>query len=655
MSQTGGELQHVDPGKALVPRPHEPAVGTWADLRPLAGWIRRRRPVVLAAVILIAAQLVWLAEFFRKMYFFRDDFVNMDLAIRSPFGWHYLTYIGSGHLMIAERALLWLVERISFYNWTLAWLVTVILVAAANIAAFRVLRTLFGERPAILIPLIIYLLCPLSVAGLGWWTVALELVPFELATFMAVNAHVHYVRTGRSWHAATSVLWVVVSLLTFEKAIVLPIILLGITGAFFSGRRSWLSGTLAALRRYWKVWVIYLGLAAGYVVVLEVALRTSTVQPAVPGSLSAVTTFTWGLVKDSLLPGLMGGPWQWYPLQAHWYALAAAPPQLRWLAVIVAIAVIGVSIWCRKTAWRAWALLACWVVLADMLPVIISRLSWYPILRALDTRYVADALPLAAICIGLAFLPLADRAQGRSRAISVGERDGGVPDQARRKQVLRTFGTAYVAVFVVGAIISVQAYQSVTTGGPAAAYMANASAAMQLAPRGTHVVATPVPPDIGYYARTSGVVGAIKPGKLRWLSSPSGTVNGLKIFGADGRLYSAWISGTSSGHPAGRGCWPAKVGQVNIRLFRSPPYLTTMMRIGYLWGPRSPGYVSVQYGKVATVLTLRHGLNSAFVPVRGVASSIIVSGPDAGRVCIGDVEVGNLAPARSGPVLPESG
>ncbi len=655
MSQTGGELQHVDAGKALVPRPHEQAVGTWADLRPVAGWVRRRRPVLLAALVLISVQLVWLAEFFRKMYFFREDFTNMNLAIRSSFSWHYLTYVGAGHLMIAERALIWLLERISLYNWTVGWLVALVLIAAADFAAFRLLRTLFGERPAILIPLMMFVLSPLSVAALGWWTVALELVPFELATFMAINAHVHYIRTGRKRHAASSVLWVVVGLLTFEKAIVLPIVLLGLTGAFFSGRRSWFSGTLAAMRRYWKVWVIYLGLAAGYVVVLEMALKTSTVQPAVPGSLSAVTTFTWGLVKDSLLPGVMGGPWQWYPQQDHWYSLAAAPPQLRWLALIVALAVIGISIWCRKTAWRAWALLGCWVVVADMLPVIISRLSWYPILRALDTRYVADALPIVAICAGLAFLPLAEHAQGGGRRVIIDGRGDEVPDQARRQQVLRSVATAYVAVFVVGAIISVSAYQSVTTGRPAAGYMANASAAVQLAPRGTPIVDSSVPLDIGFDVRASAVLDSIEPGKLRWLSSPSGTVNGLKIFGTDGRLYSAWISGTSSGHPAGRGCWPAKLGQVVISLFHSPPYLTTMMRIGYLWGQRRPGYVSVQYGKVATVLTLRHGLNSAFVPVRGVASSVIVNGPDAGRVCIGDVEVGNFAPARTGSALPESG
>ncbi len=73
------------------------------------------------------------------------------------------------------------------------------------------------------------------------------------------------------------------------------------------------------------------------------------------------------------------------------------------------------------------------------------------------------------------------------------------------------------------------------------------------------------------------------------------------MFGPDGRLHPAWI--TRSVKRASRRsacCWPSRLGQVVIRLFRNPPYLTTMLRIGYIWGPRRPGYVSIQYGKVAT-------------------------------------------------------
>ena len=143
------------------------------------------------------------------MYFYRQDFFDLDFAITSPFNWHYLTYVGTGHVMLGERALIWVLARISLYNWTLASAVTLVFLAAAGLAAFRVLRTLFGERPAILVPLAFYLLTPLSVAALGWWTVALESVPLQLAIFMALNSHIHYVRTRRTRHLIAASGWVV--------------------------------------------------------------------------------------------------------------------------------------------------------------------------------------------------------------------------------------------------------------------------------------------------------------------------------------------------------------------------------------------------------------------------------------------------------------
>jgi hypothetical protein len=656
VSQANEYMRPRDPGKAVMPLPEDQSAGAWGDLRPAVRWLQRKRPVLLGAIVLVAVQVVWLAQFLRHMYFFGDDFINIDLAARSPFSWSYLTYVGSGHLMIAERAITWLLVRISLYNWTISWLVLLLLVAASGAAAFRLLRTLFGERPAILIPLVIYLLTPLSLAWLGRWTAALELVPLELAIFMAINAHVVCVRTGRLRHLAASAAWVTLGLLASEKALVLPIVLFGITGAFMSGRGSWLSGAMRSAWHFRRTWMVYAALMAGYGVVLAVALRTSAVQPKAPGSVKAAVTFGWNLLKESLLPGVVGGPWQWYPLQDRSYALAAAPGQLEWLALAVAAAVIAVSVWRRTVAWRAWALLACWVVLADMLPVIISQLKWYPILRALDTRYVADATPIVAVCVGLAFLPLVDLQTGASEASDGVATRGPDANRPSRSQVLRPVVAAFITVFVVGSVISAQAYKAATTGQPAAAYISNATAAIQLAPRGALVADGPVPAAIGYYTQTSSVIGNIAPGKLAWIKNPAGTLTGLRTFGPDGRLYPAWIRGSSSGRPtAPHTCWPARRGTVVIRLWHSPPYLTTLLRIGYLWEPPGSGQITVQYGNVARVLSLKHGLNTGFVPVSGIAESIVVSGADAARVCIGDVEVGNLVPSLTGPSLPESG
>ena len=108
MSSAGEDLQHVDPGKALARLPEGGGSDAWADLRPAYRWIQGRRPILVAAIVLIAVQILWRAQFLSRMYFYRDDFFNLDFAIRSPFSWHYLTYVGTGHLEIVQRAIIWL-------------------------------------------------------------------------------------------------------------------------------------------------------------------------------------------------------------------------------------------------------------------------------------------------------------------------------------------------------------------------------------------------------------------------------------------------------------------------------------------------------------------------------------------------------------------
>jgi hypothetical protein len=656
VSQAHEDVQRIDPGKAVVRRDRA-GQDAWADLRPAFRWFQRRRPVRLIAIVLIAAQVAWRAQFLAHMFFYRQDFFNLDFAIRSPFSWHYLTYVGTGHLMIGQRAIIWVLVRISLYNWTLASAVSLAIVAAAGLAAFAVLRTLFGERPAILIPLAVYLLTPLGVADVGWWTVALESVPLQLAMFMALNSHIHYVRTARRRHLAAAAGWVVVGLLAFEKGLVVPVLLFAVTSAFLVGAGSWLSGMRQALVRFWRAWLIYAAALIGYAIVLATSLGTSTTQPLVPTA-TAVLTFSWGLLRDSLLPGAIGGPWRWWLLPGHWYALADPPTMLIWLAFIAAAVVVVASILRRRISWRAWAILAAWVVLADMLPVIIGRLNWYPVLLAMDTHYVADAMPALAICIGLATLAVAGGPEApASRAPAPGNALVAIPTRPRlasAEQAWRVVTGCVFVVFVVGSIWSTSVYQSRTTGQPAASYIAKAVLATESAPRGTLVLDGGVPDEIkdSTYG-TRAVIGVIRPGKLTWIEHPTGTVDGLRIFGLDGRLDRVWVYGTSTGSPKPpHACWPERHGQILLRFWRSSPNLTTSLRIGYIWGPRAPGVVIVVYGTMAQELTVRHGLHTAYLSVTGPATSVIVTGLGDSGMCVGDAEAGTLQPILPSKVQP---
>src|SRR5215469_16964744 len=436
-------------------RPSQPG----PDAQRLARW-GRTHGVMLVAIAMIVAQLIWKAALLHGLYFVRDDFHDLDLAIEHPLSWSYLTYIWDGHLIIGLRLIAWLMVRTSLYNWGLASAVTLAFTAAAGLACYRALRTLFGDGPRILVPLLFYLLTPLTIDTFAWWSSAMESVPLQLAIFMALTSHVLYVRTGRAKHLAAAGAWVAFGLVFFEKALVLPLLLFAITAGFLVARSGLLDGARTALRRFWPAWAVYLGLIAVYSVVLGVALSSSIAQPHAPPSAGSVVAVVGDLLKDSFLPGAFGGPWQWYPVTS--FVIAGSPPFLEWLSVLTAVIVVLVTVVLRRVAWLAWAVLAGWVFAADMVPLFIGRVgTMLPALLGLDIRYVADAAAVAAICIGLALWPVAGKSVARAR-----------PRPGMQQLKLAAAGVA--GLFALGSIWSVQQLGATISGAATRGYIANA-------------------------------------------------------------------------------------------------------------------------------------------------------------------------------------
>jgi hypothetical protein len=656
VSQAGEELAAPGPGNEVMRFESPGGDLEWADLRSAVGWMRSNT-VLLIAILLIVAQLVWKGQFLGHLYFRQDDFHDLDLAYDHPLNWRYLTFIGAGHLIIGLRIVAWVLVRSSSstYNWLLASIVSLAFVAAASLAAYRMLRDLFGERLGILVPLGVYVLSPLTLPDLGIWSSAMESVPLQLATFMAVSAHLRYVRTGRRPHMFAAAFWIAFGLLFFEKGLVLPLLLFGLTAAFLVERRSLLAGCLSALRRYWQAWLLYVALDVIYILILVQALHTSTSQPKVPVSASGVFTFAWELLRDTLMPGMVGGPWQWFPVLGGSFSFAAPPPALVAISVIVVIAAAIASVWLRPVAWRAWLILTAWVLAADILPVAIGRLDAFnaPVL-GLETRYVADATPVIAICIGLALLPLATD----NATAAVGRR------RRRRidSQPIRLVAAGLAGLFLFSSIWSVQAYEGVTNGTEAASYIANAKLALAQAPRGTPVADRHVPQGIVIgtfygYAFASKVVGYMErgdlKGKLRWLRSPRGTVDNLMIFGPDGRLHVAEVYGASSARTPSHPCLPVRRNRITLYFNSQPPPFSDTLRIGYIW-PSDAGdsTVLVRYGTATRVLAVQPGVHSGYVPISGRADGLVISGLGGVRMCVGDVQAGDLGPAPGGQVIP---
>ena len=627
----------------------------------VAAWARGRG-VVLAGLVLIVAQLIWKSFFLGHFYFWQDDFHLTELALSHSFSWGYLTTVVAGHLLPGVNGLVWVVARLSPYDWALASAVTVVLLAGAGLAALRLLRTLFGNRPAILVPLIVYLLCPLTMPDIRWWSAAIESLPLQIAIFMALNAQVHYVRTGRFGHAVAAAAWLLFGLAFFEKALIVPLLLLGVTSGFLM-EGPWLRAIGQCLVRYWQAWLLQVAVLAGYAVVFATSLHTSSVQPETPGTASGAFTFMSKIVKNTFVPGTIGGPWQWLATSNAGYAYSAPPPALTWLALIVAAAVIVASIWSRRHAWRAWAILAGWLAAADVAPILLGRaLELGPGVLGLETRYVADAVPVLAICLGLAFWPVAGKPDAASRRWLVVS--GGQLGNVGTGQLGRTAAAGLVGAFVIGSVWSVQSFENVTTSAPARTYIANARTAVGETPAGTVIVDSRVPAALmigafGSYASASAVVRPLESAgsaaRIHWTTQPDGTIDRLMVFGSDGRLHRAAIYGPGSvPFPTTRRCQPVRHRRSIVR-FTFPTFPgTRVLHLAYLAPAAASGrYLTVSYGSQRQVLAVQAGLHSAYFPERGSVDSVTLSGPAiAAGLCVGGVQAGIIAPSSNGPVIP---
>jgi hypothetical protein len=662
--EAGAELERLQ-GSAPVPGsrdgPRSSEAVTMVSWPQLEAWARGRG-VVLAGLVLIAAQLIWKSFFLGHFYFWQDDFHFTELALSHSFSWSYLTPVVAGHLFPGVNGLVWVVARLSPYDWTLASAVTVVMLAAAGLAALRLLRTLFGNRPAILIPLTVYLLCPLTMPDIRWWAAAIESLPLQIAIFTALNAQVCYARTGRFRHAVAAAAWLLFGLVFFEKALVVPLLLLGVTSGFLM-EGPWLRAIGQCLVRYWRAWLLQVAVLAGYAVLFVTSLHTSSVQPGIPGSAGGAFTFSSKIVKNTFVPGAIGGPWHWLASSNAGYAYSAPSPALTWLALIVAAAIIAASIWSRRHAWRAWAILAGWLAADDIAPILLGRVTELgPGVLGLETRYVADAVAVLAICVGLAFWPVAGNSGAATRrwlVVSAGQ-----PGNVGTWQLGRMAAAVLVSAFVIGSLWSVQAFENVTTSAPARTYIGNARTALAQTPAGTVIVDSRVPPALmigtfGSYADASAVVKPLESAgsaaRIRWTTQPAGTIDRLMVFGSDGRLHQAGIYGPGSvPFPTARRCQPVRHGRSIVR-FTFPTFPgTRVLHLAYLATVAAGGRdLTVSYGSQRQVLAVKEGLHSAYFPERGSVDSVTLSGTAiAAGLCVGGVQAGIIAPSSTGPVIP---
>lgn len=605
-------------------------------------WLRRNG-VLLVAVVLIAAQLWWKAVFLRHFYFRQDDFQWIDRALSAKFGWPYLMTVDNGYLMPGGFALTWVLARASMYDWTLASVIMLVLLAASSLALLRLLRTLFGARPWILVPLVVYLVTPLTLPGLSLWAATVQWLPLQLALFMATEAHVRHVRTGRPGPAIAAAAWVVAGMAFCDQGFLVPFLLFALTSAFLVPG-SWPRAAAATLRRYFRTWLLYAVLAGGYVALFLIRLAASHQQPVKPG-VTGVLSFLSTALRVSFIPAALGGPWHWFSNGEYGYA--AQTRVLTQLSWVVAAVVILLSLWYRRHAFRAWVILAGWLAVADLLPVVIARVGISnATFLALNLHYLADSAAVLAICVGLAFFPV------------VGEPDA--YRAARPPAVLRAgFACLLVGAIVAGSLWTGREYLSGTSTAAESSYIATATQAVRHAPADAVIVSAPVPASVvnsslfGRASYTDQVLGPLAPdsSRPRWTTAPAGLIPNLMIFDRLGRLWPVVVAGPVSVRPpARRGCWPVTAAGTQIPVAGN---LYNWSWTVHLWYSGPAATLEVQYGTGQQMVTVPAGTHDVYVPVTGGGSMVVVSSPvGSPPVCVSRLTVGSLQPMPGSVPIP---
>jgi hypothetical protein len=632
-----------------------------------ARWIRTHA-VALAGLALIAGQLGWTAALLAHSYFRQTDFVLLDRALREGFGWKYLMWADAGHLMPGGLAVTWSLARISLYSWPLASSVVMVLVAAASLAMLRMLLTVFARPdgaspPGILIPLAVYLFAPLSAGAVAWLSVALRVLPLQLAMFMAVSAHIRYLRGGRPRQLIASAVWLVIGMASADQGALVPILLFVLTVAYFEpGRLRDAAGRAAV--RYWRAWTLYGALLAAYCVIFFIQLGVWGVHVAGPGKATSLYRFAGTMLGTGLLPGILGGPWQW---QASGYAQAAPPAAAEYLSWVVVAIVVLASCLYRASAWRAWAILLGWIVAACIAPAAIGGFGLSVTALGEQTGYLANATGVLALCLGLAFLPAGEAVDTPPRPV-------------------RALAAFAFCCFVAGTVASLQDFESVTSAAAARSYIATARLAVADAPRGTLVVDGPTPAtvmDPGFFsgqADTARVIGPLarhKPAaRPSWISALDGVYTGPMTFDAKGRLRPVIVTGLPSRPPPKPGpkskskpgpgqrprakaaieaCWNVTGRGTNIPLKGTLYRWPWTARLAYS-GPA--GLLSVTFGRSGSQqIAIPAGTHVAYVPVTGSGNVINVrfagsAGSNGVSLCVASVTVGLVYPDQAGRAIP---
>lgn len=378
----------------------DPAADT-ADHGVLEHLRSSTRGVVLVGAAMIAVQLAYRAWALYGGWFLIDDFGFLAKAVDSDLDASFLFTPYGDHLQPLGFVIVWLVGHSAPYDWTLASSITIAIQAMASTACFVFLLRLAGRSWRILVPLGFYLFAVVTLPGFMWWAAAIVQVPLQLAAFLALTAHLEYIRTGRRRYIAMTSAALVLGMLCDVKIVFVAVTMLFMS-LFLNDGRGARHRVKAAIVGQWQAWLPHGLLFAAYLVIY-ISLSESVGRGLVaPGAIFDT------MLRFVLGPLFLGGPWRWGSVGDNPLP-PPAPPEWAVTTTWIILAVLVVDVVRRRRA-AAWALgLLLGAVAVNVAMVSLARGDVFRGAAGLEVRYLGDLAPTLVVVVAFLAVPLEPR------------------------------------------------------------------------------------------------------------------------------------------------------------------------------------------------------------------------------------------------------
>lgn len=562
-------------------------------------------------------------------WFYSDDFIFLDDATSSGLTLDFLFTPHDSQLMPVGVLVSWLVAQAGPFSWAAAAASTVLLSALAVWACARMLRTLFGERPLILVPLFFYALTPMAIEGWVWWAAALNTVPIHIAFFLAITGVVQWWRERRAIHLVHTLAAVALGALSGPRGLVM-VVPLGLLVLLVLVPPTRWRAPVRVMRDLAPLVVPGALVAIGYLAIY----RSTTPAPVTTDGSAPAGRITANLIIESWLPSVFGGPWSWFEDNPPMNQPTAPDAALVACGLVLAV----VLAWCWRRNRRATT--AAVVILVAQLSVTVVALVYGRGLQlgadaGLMTRYLTDTVPVTTLVIGLLLIPVPDRAP-----------DLDAPDH--RPSTLGRWPravTATVAVaFVASSLTSTATYMSSWHDAyPAKQWAQNAVA--QLSDDPGEVADVIVPPRVqSPLSYPNNLPSRILAPLGRDVEAVTQGTN-LRILDDQGNLRPAAVVARASAEPGPAPECGYRVGDDWTRVaLEADGVIFWWISLGYL--ASADGQVEVQVaGREAFTMPVLKGLNTfVFSGEDSVSSLRLRALTPALTVCVDTVTLGDLVP-----------